>query len=156
MKLKRTLFVFLFCIALLSGCAGKDNPYKGIEKKDIAQVNSASNLEFVNEYRGYNDNWAAVYIVFKLKDNANHTAKLQIKYIGEEAIKPGELKYSFNTLGGGDGNGVLRTTDSVDGIFNLGSTESNGSVASPNSIVKVQLQWNGKTDTIDLHPAETK
>lgn len=151
--MKRIQFVFLFFISLLSGCVGKDNPYNGIETKDIVKVNDASNLEFVNEYRGYNDNWAAVYTVFKLKDNANHTAKLQIKYIGEDVIQPGELKYSLDTVGGGDGSGVLRTTDSVDGIFNLGSTESNGSVASPNSNVKVQLQWNGKTETIDLHPA---
>lgn len=150
--MKRTIGIIFLLIIVLSGCTGKDDYYKGIEKKDISDLNDNRNLEYVNEYRGHTDNWAAVYIVYKVKEAAAHKSKMLLRYIGKNDIPPGKLSYSFDTEGGGDGSGTLRTDDSINGIYNLGSSESNGSVASPNSTVKMQVNWNENTETFVLKP----
>jgi hypothetical protein len=150
--LKRIIGIIFLCVIVLSGCIVTNNYYSRIEKKDISDLNDTQNIEFVYEYKGHTDNWAAVYFVYKLKDNDNHTSKMLLKHIGKQPLPNGELSYKFDTVGGGDGAGSLSTADSKDGIYNLGSSESNGSLVSQNSIVKMQVNWNGLAETIELKP----
>ncbi|AZN43441.1 hypothetical protein [Paenibacillus albus] len=150
--MKRIIGILFLCVIVLSGCIGRNNYYAGIEKKDIFDSKSTTNIEFVYMYKGHTDNWSAVYYVYKLKDNENHTSKMILKYIGEKPLPAEELSYKFDTVGGG-GAGSLSTADSKDGIYNLGYSESNGSLASQDSIVKMQVNWSGVSEIIELKPS---
>lgn len=57
---------------MFNGCATKNNYYSGIEKNDVLEIYNVKNIDFVYEYKGHSDSWAAVYVVYKTKDNDNH------------------------------------------------------------------------------------
>lgn len=150
--LKRIMGMIFLCVIVLSGCMVKKNDYAGMEKNDISALHDAQNIDFVYEYKGHTANWAAVYMVYKMKDSDNHTSRMLLKYVGKTTLPTGELSYKFDTAGGNDGSGSLSTADSNDGIYNLGLSEGNGSIASRNAIVNMQVNWNGRTETIELKP----
>lgn len=157
MKLKRIIGIILLCAIALSGCKEKSSFYSGIEKNDITDISNAKNIEFVHEYKGHTDNWAAVYIVYKMKDNENHTSKLLLKYIGKKPEPTGELRYAFKTEGGGSGSGTLSDNVSEAGIYHLGSSGGNGAIAAKDSLVKMQVYWNRRnTEAIELKPEMNK
>ncbi|CAM3605324.1 hypothetical protein PALU110988_30240 [Paenibacillus lupini] len=150
--MKCLLGIILLCAIVLSGCKGNSNIYSGIEKNDIEEISKVKNIEFVYEYKGHTDHWAAAYHVYKMKDNDEHTSKLVLKYIGKQPGPTGELSYAYDTEGGGSGSGTLPSDHSEAGIYYLGSSGGNGAIAAQNSLVKVQVNWNGNTETIELKP----
>ncbi len=150
--MKRIIGIIFLCVIVLNGCVMKSNYYSGIEKKDISEVTNTKNIEFVYEYKGHTDNWAAVYIVYKFKDNDNHTSKMLLKYIGKKPGPTGELKYAYQTEGGGNGSGTMSNAEAENKIYNLGYSGSNGAIAAEDSIVMMQVNWNGETEEIELKP----
>ncbi|QYR22292.1 hypothetical protein KZ483_04670 [Paenibacillus sp. sptzw28] len=151
-NIKRLLGIILLCTSVLSGCQENSNIYSGIEKTDIEDISNAKNLEFVYEYKGYTDHWAAAYYVYKMIDNDEHASKLVLKYVGKQPEPTGELRYAYDTEGGGAGSGTLPSDHSKDGIYYLGSSGGNGAIAARNSLVKMQVKWNGNTETFELKP----
>ncbi|AHV97658.1 hypothetical protein [Paenibacillus sabinae] len=149
---KRIGFLLLAMFLVLTGCKENNNVYSGIEKNNIEGLANADNIEFINEYKGHTDHWAAMYIVYKYKNDENHTARLFLKYIAKESKPTGELRYEYDTEGGADGHGTLSRTESQAGIYNLGSTGGNGAIADKNSLVKMQVDWNGNSETFELKP----
>ncbi|MBW7454757.1 hypothetical protein ACFOLF_26085 [Paenibacillus sepulcri] len=150
--MKRIIGIIFICIFVLTGCTEENNYYTDIEKDDIPDIKNAQNIEFIYEYKGHTDNWAAVYIVYKMKDNDNHITKMSLKYIGKKTIPTGKLSYAYDTEGGGSGSGTLPTDQSKSGIYNLGSSGGNGAIAAKDSIVKMQVNWNENTEMMELKP----
>lgn len=81
-----------------------------------------------------------------------------LKYIGKNPLPTGEISYSYTTEGGGSGSGsgsgsrTLSNGESKTGIYYLGSSESNGSIAAEDSLVKMQVDWNGTAEVVELRP----
>lgn len=153
--MKKIISLILLFVVVISGCTERVNYYSGIEKKDISELSDVNNTEFVYEYRGHSDNWAAAYIVYKPKDSDNHTARMLLKYIGKQPLPESDLSYKYSTEGGGDGSGTMPSTaNSTEGIYNLGYSGGNGSLASPNSTVELELNWDGNTEKLELNPVD--
>ncbi|MDQ0899148.1 MULTISPECIES: hypothetical protein [unclassified Paenibacillus] len=151
--MKRIIGIISLCAIILSGCKENSNIYSGIEKNDIEDISNSKNIEFVYEYKGHTDHWAATYHVYKSKNNVDeHTSRLVLKYIGKQPEPTGELRYAYETEGGGSGNGTLPGDMSEAGIYYLGHSGGNGSIAAQNSLVKVQVAWNGNTESFELKP----
>ncbi|AJY74647.1 hypothetical protein [Paenibacillus beijingensis] len=149
--MNRIIGTLLLCLFLvLSGCKANSNVYSGMEKNDIEGLAKAENIEFIYENKGHSDHWAATYIVYKFKNDENHTTKLFLKYIGKQSKPTGDLRYAYDTEGGGDGSGTLSSPASQDEIYHLGNSGGNGALADKNSVVKMQVQWNGNTEAIEL------
>jgi hypothetical protein len=157
--MKRSLLgiIFLF-VLLISGCSEENNDYSGIEKNDIAEISNSKFMEFVYQYKGSTDNWAANYIVYKMKNTDNHTSRLLLKYIGPESERPtGEFKYKYQTESGGSGSGTLSNAEIIKGdIFSQGISGGNGALAAQDSLVKVEVYWNGNTENFELKPELSK
>ncbi|TFE25242.1 hypothetical protein [Cohnella luojiensis] len=150
--MKRIFGILFLYVVVLSGCTGESRLYSGIEKSDIVDISNVKNIEFIYQYKGHTENWAAHYIVFKMKDNDNHTSKMLLKYIGKKPGPTGELRYAYQTEGGGDGSGTMSNAESENQIYNLGSSGGNGAIAAEDSIVKMQVYWNGNTEDFELKP----
>ncbi|NRF95859.1 hypothetical protein HQN89_34165 [Paenibacillus frigoriresistens] len=116
--MKRVIGMIFLSAIVLSSCNEESNLYSGIEKNDIADISNAKNIEFVYEYKGHTENWAADYIVYKMKDNDNHTSTLLLKYIGKKPRPTGELSYAYSTEGGGNGSGTMSNSESLSGNYN--------------------------------------
>jgi hypothetical protein len=84
--------------------------------------------------------------------NSNYKSTLLLKYIGKKPRPTGELSYDYNTEGGGSGSGTLSNSESKTEIYNLGSSGGNGSMAAKDSLVKMQVDWNGNTEVFELKP----
>lgn len=153
-ELKRIIGIIFLCVFVLNGCTTKNNYYSGIEKNDVLEIYNVKNIDFVYEYKGHSDSWAAVYVVYKTKDNDNHTSRMLLKYIGQNPLPTGELSYSYTTEGGGSGSGsrTLSNGESKTGIYYLGSSGGNGSIAAEDSLVKMQVDWNGTAEVVELRP----
>lgn len=144
--------LLLLCTFLISGCSENDSIYSGIEKKDLPGIKSADELKYIYEYKGYTDNWASTYYVYQKKDSDSHVTRLMLKYIGEEPGPSGELKYSYSTEGGGSGSGMMEEATSPSVIYNLGNSGGTGSTPDQDSVVKMQVEWNGGTEDFELEP----
>lgn len=93
-------------------------PNEGIEKNDVPDLSNATHIE---EYKGNSDNWAAVYYIYKMKDDNNQQQKkLYIKYIGKKPNPIGEISYAYD-LGGKDvGSGAMTfNNEPENGIYYL-------------------------------------
>lgn len=128
-------------------------PYEGIEKNDVLDLSKATNIE---EYKGNNDNWAAVYYIYKMKDDNNQQQKkLYIKYVGKKPNPIGEISYAYD-LGGKDvGSGAMTFNNEPDnGIYYLGPLAKNETVHEKDSTLKLQIIWNGNklSELIELKP----
>ncbi|WP_379129688.1 hypothetical protein [Paenibacillus sp. sgz500958] len=113
-------------------------------------------IDFVYEYKGHTENWAANYIVYKMKHLDNHFSKLNLKYIGTGPEPTGEFSYAFQTQGGGDGKGTESNIKLQHGIVQTGSSGGNGAYAAQDSTVQVQIYFNGHTEEFELEPVLTK
>ncbi|OKP95633.1 hypothetical protein [Paenibacillus sp. P46E] len=151
----KRIFVLLLLstIVWISGCSGKHNIYDGIDKQDIKDIETAKDLNFIYSYKGHTDNWVSTYYVYQLKkDSDNHITRLFLKYIGKKPGPSGEMKYEYSTEGGHKGSGTLSDATSPSFIYNLGSSGGNGSIADQDSVVKMQVEWNGGKEEIKLLP----
>lgn len=75
-----------------------------------------------------------------------------MEYIGKQPEPKGELRYAYETEGGGGGSGTLPSDMPEAGIYNLNHSGGNGFIAAQNSLVKVQVDWNGNTESFELKP----
>lgn len=154
----KKIFGIIFLAAfVLIGCTEKSNVYSGIEKNDIAEISKAENIDFVYEYKAHTDQWAANYVVYKMKDTDNHTSRLLLKYLGmKHEPLTGEFKYAFQTQGGGDGSGTMSNAEIESEIIRTGTSGGNGALAAQDSIVQLQVYWNDKKESLELQPVTTK
>ncbi|WP_223065919.1 hypothetical protein [Paenibacillus caui] len=150
----RTILTFLLAgTLLLSGCKQNENGvYIGMERNTIQALASGSEMDYVHEFRGYSEHWAAVYIVYKPTGEENHTSRLFMKYIVKDPRPSGQLRYEYDTDGGEDGHGTLPSVDNIGNVYNLGSSGGNGASANPDSPVQMQVWWNKSSETIQLDP----
>lgn len=146
--MKFTIALIFLVAIILSGC-NENNFYSGIEKNDISDISDTENLEFVYEYKGHSDNWAANYIVYKVNGNDNHITRLLLKYIGKKPRPTGELSYSFET-GSASGHGLLPDVESIEGVYDLGTSGGIGATEDKDSIINMNIDWNGNTDKFEL------
>ncbi len=136
-----------------SGPEENSNVYSGIEKNDIPDISNAHNIEFAYEYKGQSNKWAAVYVVYKMKDNNKGITKLLLKYIGEKPNPTGQINFAFDS-----GNDVRSGTMSFidepkDGIYYLGSFPTGTeAVLYKDVIVKLQINWNAYSEKLELKP----
>ncbi|OME75969.1 hypothetical protein BK120_30365 [Paenibacillus sp. FSL A5-0031] len=140
-----------------SNPTNNSNFYSGIEKNDIPDISNTKNIEFVHEYKGHSDNWAAVYIIYKVKDSNKHMRKLLLKYIGKKPNPIGELSYAYDAGGDDVRSGTMSFTDEPkDGIYYLGPLADNESAPDKDSIVKLLINWNMNehSETIELQPEQ--
>lgn len=145
----RLFVIILLGTIVLSGCKENSDIYSGIEKNDIEDIYTSSNIEFIYVYKGHTDQWAATYHVYKSKNNGDlHSTRLILKYIGKQPKPTGEIKFAYETEGGGGGSGTVPSEES--GIYILGKSGGNGFIAAQNSLVKVLVDWNGNTESIEL------
>ncbi len=146
--------VLLLGVLVISGGDEQSSVYSDIEKNDIIEISNSKNIEFVYEYKGRTNHWAANYIVYKIKNTDNHTSRVLLKYIGPKEERPtGEFKYTYETEGGGNGSETLSNAEIETGdIYSHGSSGGNGALAAQDSVVKIKVYWNGKTEEIELKP----
>lgn len=144
--------LLLVCTCVISGCTGNDSIYAGIEKQDITDIKSAKELEFIYEYKGYTDNWAASYFVYQMKGSDVHITRLFMKYIGEEPGPSGELKYAYSTEGAATGSGMLEEAAGPSVIYNLGSSGGTGTIPEQDSNVQMDVEWSGGSENWELEP----
>ncbi|MDQ8737028.1 hypothetical protein [Paenibacillus sp. LHD-38] len=151
--MRKILVILLACVLLLSGCEQMENDaYIGMERDNIQDLVAGGEMEYVQEFRGHSENWAAMYIVYKPKGEENHTSRIFMKYIGKDPRPSGQLRYKYDTVGGGDGSGTLPGVDEADHVYNLGSSGGNGALANPDTPVKMQVWWNDSSEIIQLDP----
>lgn len=150
--MKLIFLVLLAGILLLGGCEQheENNMYIGMEQNTIPDLTVGTEMEYIHEFRGHSDHWAAVYIVYKPQGEENHTSKLMMKYISKKLNPSGELRYEYDTDGGEDGNGTLSSVDKAGHVYNLGSSGGNGQSANPKSPLQMHVWWNGDEETIQL------
>ncbi|MDQ0899921.1 hypothetical protein [Paenibacillus sp. V4I7] len=143
---------FLLCFVFLGGCKESSDIYEGIAKSEFELIKNNSNTEFVYEYSGRSENWVAVYVFYKMKNEEHHLSKPFLKYIGTGQTPTGQLSYEF-TAGRETGKGT-QSASSKTGIYNLGTYGSGGlgPAEDDNFQVKMQVVWNGQTEKIDLEP----
>ncbi|MCJ8008083.1 hypothetical protein ACFFF5_17985 [Lederbergia wuyishanensis] len=143
--MKRIISMMFVCLIVLSGCSESSDFYSGIENDILNDINTE-----YHEYKGHSDNWAAVYIVYKAKDKDKYSTKLYTKYIGKKPNPTGKISYNYD-LGSDVGNGAAYFKDVPEkGIYYLGSIASNESISTKDTKVKLQIEWNKKSETIDL------
>ncbi|MFC4102384.1 hypothetical protein [Paenibacillus xanthanilyticus] len=151
--MRKILVILLAGALLLSGCVQNENDaYIGMERDNIQDLVAGGEMEFVHEFRGQSENWAAMYIVYKPKGEEIHTSRPFLKYIGKDPRPSGQLRYKYETLGGGDGSGTLPSVDEAGHVYNLGSSGSNGALSSPDTPVEMQVWWNDSSEFIQLKP----
>lgn len=126
-ELKRIIGIIFLCVFVLNGCTTKNNYYYGIEKNDVLEIYNVKNIDFFYEYKGHSDS---------------------------NPLPTGELSYSYTTEGGGSGSGsrTLSNGESKTGIYYLGSSGGNGSIAAEDSLVKMRVDWNGTAEVVELRP----
>ncbi|WP_426453873.1 hypothetical protein ACP26L_15760 [Paenibacillus sp. S-38] len=141
-------FCIILCLLVLSGCNDK-NIYSGIEKDNIQEISKNKNIEFVHEYKGSGNHWAAIHIVYKIEGEEKHKIKHFIKYIGGKPKPTGQISYTYETVGN-SGSGSFVIEKPKDDIYSLGSTESNGAIPLIDSVIKMEITWNGNTEELEL------
>ncbi|MBO7748737.1 hypothetical protein I8J29_31665 [Paenibacillus sp. MWE-103] len=157
MRWRMILTFLLASTLLLSGCKQNENDvYIGMQRNTIQDLKSGREMDYIYEFRGHSKHWAALYITYKPKGEENHTSRLFMKYIGKDPRPSGQLRYEYDTVGGGDGNGTLPSVDKIGNVYSLGSSGGNGSTANPDSSVKMQVWWNKTSETIQLDPIGTE
>lgn len=119
--MKRVFGIIFLCVIVLSGCNENSNHYSGIETHDILDISNAKNIEFVHEYKGHTDNWAAVYIVYKMKDTDKYVTRKLLKYTGKMPNPTGEITYDYDAGEDFVGSGGMSYIDEPkSGIYDLG------------------------------------
>lgn len=142
-------FIVIVLFALfLSGCYSNDSLYSGIEAKDILDSED-SNLDLLYEYKGSTENWAASYIIYSRKGHDNHTSRLLFKYVGKKPEPTGNLSYSYDTDAGG-GHGEFPVSGIKDRIYTAGSSGGNGAIPMKNTVITIQITWNGHSEKLEL------
>lgn len=83
--MRKILVILLAGALLLSGCEQNENDaYVGMERDIIQDIVASGEMDYVHEFRGQSENWAAMYIVYKPKGEENHTSRPFLKYIGKD------------------------------------------------------------------------
>jgi len=138
------------CLIVLSGCSDSSDFYSDIEKNDISDILNDTNMEYVQEHKGHSDNWAAVYVAYKAKDEDKYSTKLYLRYIGTKPNPTGEISFNYDA-GTDTGSGTASFKDEPEkGVYYLGSSASNKSMPTKDSQVKLQIEWNKKLEAIEL------
>ncbi|MDQ8739432.1 hypothetical protein [Paenibacillus sp. LHD-38] len=108
--MRMVLAVLLVGALLFSGCEQKENNdvYIGMERDTIQDLVAGVEMDYVNEFRGHLEHWAAVYIVYKPTEEEIHISPLFMKYTGKDPRPSGQLRFEYDTYGGEDGSGTLR------------------------------------------------
>ncbi len=146
----KKLFIFILIGSLLSSCLIKnDSRFSGMEKNDFFKNISDNNFEYIYEFKGHSDNWAGNYIVYKLEGEEDHNSVLLIKYIGERPEPTGSIEYGyFSETENGHGNHPYHPTD--EGVLNLGSSVSNGLQTDKDTLVNIEVTWDGQSESFKL------
>ncbi|MFB9275996.1 hypothetical protein [Cohnella cellulosilytica] len=141
MKRLIRIVLFVFCVIVISSCKANTNFYSGITYEDIAGPSAPDNAEFVREFKGHGDSWAAVNIVYKKKNDNEFIGKWYVKYIGKEASPTGEISYNYSA-GDDKGSGAMTFIQPPDaGIYYMGQLPSRISLPNDDSVIDLQLVW---------------
>ena len=146
--MKWIISMIVLCAIVLNGCAEGTNYYGGIKKTDFPEM-TASNIEFVHEYKGHSDNWGAVFFVYKKKDADKLTIKKFLVYNGKDPKPTGEISIDFDA---GDimGSDSMTFTEVPEkGIYYMGSSQGTTAI---DSTVTLAVKWKENSDLIKLIP----
>lgn len=146
--MKNTTLILAILGILLSGGYSKSSVYSGLMANDIYDI-EVSELEFLNEYKGSADNWAANLISLQKIGEDNHKRQLVFKYIGDGTKPYGEIKYSYDTTAG-SGWGTTSANKNAEDVYFVGYTAGNGAIPQTDSSVSFRVEWNGQTEEFDL------
>lgn len=146
--MKNATIILAILGILLSGGYLKSSVYTGLMANDIYDI-EASELEFLNEFKGSADNWAASLISLQKTGEDNHKEQLVFKYIGEGTKPDGKIKYSYDTTAG-SGWGTTSANKNAEDVYFVGYITSNGAIPQADSSVSFRIEWNGQTEEFDL------
>ncbi|WP_017380546.1 hypothetical protein [Paenisporosarcina sp. TG-14] len=122
--MKKSFFLLLFSLILLSGCA-EDNRF---------------------DFAGKNENWNVFYIV-NVSNGDTQDANGTIKYVGEGQA-PEKINYTIKTLSGSsEGTGILLE----EGVANAGRSSCEGcAIIQKDEEIEVEITWNGQSEKLVL------
>ncbi|WP_219835590.1 hypothetical protein [Paenibacillus sp. R14(2021)] len=147
--MKRLIQLLIWITFLLSGCTLHASRYAGIEAKDILSNTERSHADLLYEFKGSTEHWAANYIIYREKGQEKYVDRFFLKYVDKSSQPKGEIHYAYKSeAGGGDGN--VPANFSKEGIYNLGQSGGIGMIPRQESTVKIQIQWNGHSEEIEL------
>jgi hypothetical protein len=63
------------------------------------------------------------------------------------------LRYSYQKQLG-NASGTIPSDQSKNGIYDLGGSGGNGFIISKDSIIKMQVEWNGNSEAFELKPED--
>ncbi|MGG4482326.1 hypothetical protein [Paenibacillus illinoisensis] len=146
--MKNATIILAILGILLSGGYSKSSIYSGLMANDIYDI-EVSELQFLNEYKGSADNWAANLITLQKIGDENHKRQLVFKYIGDDTKPVGKIKYSYDTTAG-SGRGTTPANKKAEDVYFVGYLISNGAIPQADSSVSFRVEWNGQTEEFDL------
>ncbi len=133
---------------ILSGCEDIDDHYSSIEKDFISDIVNDTDLEYI-DFKGHSDNWAVVYIAYRLKGADNFKSSLIAKYIGSKPIPTGEISYEYDA-DSDVASGISHLRKEIYLSVNSGTVGNNELMPMKKTKVKLQIGWNEKSDFIEL------
>lgn len=123
--------------------------YSFIEEFVIKDILNDSNMEYV-KFKGHGENWAAVYIAYKVRDNDKFSTDLYVKYIGEKPNPTGTIKYYYDA-GSDTGSGSTTYEDEPEnGIYLLGISGSFEPLPTKDYKMKLLIEWDKESELIEL------
>ncbi|MFC5465486.1 hypothetical protein [Lederbergia graminis] len=147
--MKRLLSIIFISFMILSGCEDIDDHYSSIENEAFLDVLNDPNMVYLN-FKGHSDNWAVVNIAYREKDSDRFITKIFAKYIGEKSLPTGEISSVYEAGGITKSESAIYTDVPENGMYYLGEYSSNELMPLITTKVKLQIEWNEKSEFIEL------